>query len=127
MLELGELDKHYQEFTQRQVRIVAASVDGLQDTEEMQKQYPNLLLLSDEKQSLVKALNAIHHGAGPGGADIAAPTTVLVNSTGYINWTFRPGRHIERLAVPELIDALERHRVQWQRVGGLNRDGGLVD
>ena len=127
MLELGELDKEILEFKKREARVVAVSVDGLKDTEEVQKKFPSLLILSDEKQSLVNALHAIHRGAGPGGKDIATPTTVIVNRAGYIEWTFRPGRHIERLAVPEVIDALERYRTMFEKVGGLNFEHGVID
>jgi peroxiredoxin len=117
MLELGELDKSILEFKKRDARIVAVSVDGLEDTKVVQEKFPHLLLLSDAKQSLVNALHAIHRGAGPGGADIAAPTTVIVNRGGYVDWVFRPSRHIERLAVPEVLDALDRHVARFQKVG----------
>jgi peroxiredoxin len=128
MVELGELNDEIRELTRREARVVAVSVDGLQDTLEVQKRFPNLLILSDENQSLVNALHAIHRGAGPGSKDIAAPTTVIVNRAGYIEWTFRPSRHIERLAVPEVIDALERHRTMFQPVGGLPiQDARWVD
>ena len=96
---------------------MAVSVDGLEDTRKLEEALPNLTILSDAQLSLAKALAAVHARASPEGEDIAAPTTLIVNQYGTIYWTFRPDRHIERLAVAELIDALERHRTLWQPVG----------
>jgi peroxiredoxin len=109
MIELGELDKAQGDFQKREVRIVAASVDGPEDTQATQKRFPNLTLLSDPERSLVKALKATHASAGPGGADVAAPTTLLLDRNGRIAWTHRPERVLSRLSSAELLAVAERH------------------
>ena len=103
MIELGELNKRHAEFANREVRIVAVSADGLKDTEAIQADFPHLAILSDEKLSLVNALNAAHTAPSTQGKTIAAPTTLLVHHNGRIVWLFRPSRHIERLSVDELL------------------------
>jgi peroxiredoxin len=108
-IELGELEKHHAEFAKREARIVVASVDGLGDTQKTQIDFKHLIVLSDEQQSLVKALDAVHSRAGPKEEDIAAPTTLLIDRNGRIVWTFRPKRHIERTAVKDLLAAVDKH------------------
>ncbi len=56
-----------------------------------------------------QTLNVIHPGAGHGGKDPAAPTTILVDGEGTVRWLFRPNRFLERLSPAQLLAAIEEH------------------
>ena len=38
--------------------------------------------------------------------DTNAPTTFLVDGSGYVRWVYRPDRFIERLSADELLQAI---------------------
>jgi peroxiredoxin len=109
MIELGELEKHQADFAQRNVQVVAASVDGLEDSQKTQEKFPHLLVVADPDRKLVSAADVIHHGAGPKGENVAAPTTLLIDRHGDVQWLFRPSRVIERLAPADLLSAVDKH------------------
>ena len=109
MRELGELDSRFAEFANRGVPIVAVSVDGQEDTAKTQQRFPHLIVWGDPEHRLTNAVAALHRGKGPGGSDIAAPTTLLLDKTGLVCWTFRPERIIVRLTPDELLAAVDEH------------------
>jgi peroxiredoxin len=109
MRELGELEKRHADFAKRGVRIVAVSVDDREATELTQRQVPDLIVLGDPDHKTTEAFQAIHAGKGPGGKDIAAPTTFLFDATGTVRWVFRPERVIVRLSPDELLAAVDQH------------------
>src|SRR5438309_2114563 len=109
MIELGQLEREHAEFARRNVRIVAASVDSLEDTQKTAAKFPHLLILSDPDRQLVTAAGLLHAGAGPGGSDIAAPTTVLVDRGGHVRWLFRPDRVLARLSPAELLARVDEY------------------
>ena len=55
MVELGQLERHHEEFAARKVRIVASSMDDVDDTARTQEKFPHLTVISDHGQSLAKA------------------------------------------------------------------------
>jgi peroxiredoxin len=112
MFELGELEAHHADFEQRNVQVVAASVDGQEDSQKTQERFPHLVLVSDSQQKLVSAAQVLHARAGPGGEDVAAPTTFLIDRHGNVQWLFRPSRVIERLAPGDLLSAVDKHLVK---------------
>jgi len=107
--ELGQLNEHFANFASRGLRIVAVSVDNREDTDRMQQQFPQLILLADPERKMTDAFQAMHKGAGPGHSDVAAPTTVLLDKTGHVQWYFRPDRVIERLTPDQLLTAVQPH------------------
>ena len=109
MQELGELNGHSEAFTRRGLRVVAMSVDGVDDTAKMQSQFPNLTVLGDPERKMTNAFQALHQGVGPGGSDLAAPTTYLIDAEGTIRWRFRPDRFIVRLTPEEVLAAVDQH------------------
>jgi peroxiredoxin len=109
MIELGQLEGHHADFAARNVRIVAASVDSLEDSRTTASRFPHLLVLSDPDRRLVSAAGLLHAGAGPGRTDIAAPTTILVDRSGDVHWLFRPGRVLVRLSPAELLTRVDEY------------------
>lgn len=109
MKELGELEKHHQDFEKRNTRIVVVSVEGRTDAARTQADFPHLLVLADETQALCRAVDLIHQNAKPGGGDAAFPTTILVDRQATVRWIFRPDRYLVRLAPDELLNAVKRH------------------
>jgi peroxiredoxin len=109
MRELGELDSRFAEFANRGVRIVAVSVDGQEDTARTQQRFPHLVVWGDPEHRLTNAVAALHEGKGPGHSDIAAPTTILLDKTGVVRWTFRPEHVIVRLTPDEVLAAVDEH------------------
>jgi peroxiredoxin len=115
MVELGELEKHYQELAKRNVRIVAVSSDDQETSQATQKKFPHLVVISDAQQSLAKAMQVLHPGMGPHGADTNAPTTFLVDEKGYVRWHYRPGNFFTRLSPEKLLAAVDE---TWPRPKG---------
>jgi peroxiredoxin len=115
MMELGELDSQFADFTQRGVRLIAVSVDDLESSEQTQRRFPNLIVLADPERQLTEAIQAMHRGAGPGRSDVAAPTTLLLDETATVRWAFRPDRVIVRLKPRELADEIDAHLAKTAR------------
>lgn len=109
MTELGQLEDRFPEFAGRKVRIVAVTLEDQSDAEIAQKEFPHLTVVSDQQQKLAGAVQAIHRGANPYGGDAAAPTTLLIDGSGTVQWTFRPERYIIRLSPDELLAAVDEH------------------
>jgi peroxiredoxin len=107
MTELGELEKHNDEFAARHVRLVAVSNDDHEDATAVQKDFPHLVIVSDADQNLAKAVEVIHPKAGHKGEDTNAPTTFLIDETGNVRWLYRPTRLFDRLSPEELLKAVD--------------------
>jgi peroxiredoxin len=106
MVELGELEKHHEEFGKRNVRIVVASNDDQASAAMTKTKFPYLIVISDAQQNLAKAMQVIQPGEGPGGSDTNAPTTFLVDGAGYVRWLFRPDSFFVRLSPNKLLAAV---------------------
>jgi len=91
------------------VEIVAISTDNSEDAQKSQTQFPHLKVVADTDEKMCRTLNVIHPGAGFGGQDPAAPTTILVDGQGTVRWLFRPDRFLERLSPALLLAAIDAH------------------
>jgi peroxiredoxin len=109
MTELGQLEQHHAEFDAKGVRIVAASLDDVDETAKTQQQFPHLTILSDKDEGLAKAAEVIGTHHGPHGETTVSPTTVLVDAKKQVRWVFRPDRYINRLSPQELLAAIDAH------------------
>jgi len=107
MAELGELEKHQQDFVSRKTRVVVVSNDDLKTAQATQADFPHLTVVSDREQKIAKSLGVLDPGHGPAGTDTNAPTTFLVDGTGTVRWLFRPERFIVRLSPQELLAAID--------------------
>lgn len=110
MAELGELERRHDDFARRGLRVIVVSNDDQKTARETKADYPHLMVVSDAKQNLAKAIQVIHAGMGPGGGDTNVPTTFLVDRTGTVRWFFRPDRFISRLSPDELLAAVDENR-----------------
>jgi peroxiredoxin len=109
MMELGELEARHADFVRRTVRIVAISLDGREDAEKTQSDFPHLVVVSDADKGIATALDLIHPHASPDGGDTLVPTTMLIDREGIVRWLYRPERYIMRLSPAELLAAIDAH------------------
>ena len=111
MTELGELESHFHEFQNRKTRVhvVAISMDEREDAQKSQARFPHLTVVADTDRKMCHTLNVMHPGAGPGGEDAVAPTTVLVDGQGTVRWLFRPVRFLDRLSPAQLLATIDAH------------------
>ena len=109
MIELGQLERRYEDFTRRHTRLIAVSVEGLDAAAQTQKDFPHLLVLADKGRGLSDAVGLIHAHSAPDGSDTAAPTTILVDRHGMVRWLFRPSEVIARLSPDDVLQAVDQH------------------
>src|SRR5882724_1990386 len=84
MLELGQLESHWQEFEKRKVRVLVVSVEDQEKAKTTQADFPHLVVVSDSERKLADAVAVIHPRSAPDGGDTAAPTTSFVPFS-YVN------------------------------------------
>jgi peroxiredoxin len=109
MAELGELERHAAEFARRNTRVVVVSLEGPEDAQKTQADFPHLVVVADAQRDLSSVADAIHPRSGPGGRDTAAPATLLVDRRGKVLWQNRPNRYLTRLPPNELLAAIDEH------------------
>jgi peroxiredoxin len=108
MIELGQLEAYGQEFEQRKVRVVVVSVEDQEAARATQADFPHLVVVSDAEHKLSEAVGVIHRRSSPNGGDTAAPTTILLDGSGTVRWTFRPDRVFNRLSPVQVLAALDK-------------------
>jgi alkyl hydroperoxide reductase subunit AhpC len=109
MTELVQLERRHEEFPKRSTRVIAVSVEDLEDARKTQADVPHLTVLSDEARGLSEAAAVIHPHAAPDGGDIDVPTTILVDRRGTVRWLYRSPSVIARLAPDEVVRAIDRN------------------
>src|SRR5262249_14705615 len=107
MVGLGQLEAHHDEFAKRHTRIVAVSVDGLDDSKKTQQDFPHVRVVADHDHKLVDAVAVLHAGAGEHGEDVAVPTTILIDKYGVVRALFRPTNVASRLSASEVLAAVD--------------------
>jgi peroxiredoxin len=110
MMELGELEKHHEDFAKRNLRVMVISNDDLPIAQKTQADFPHLVVVSDAQQNMAKALEVIHPGMSIDGGDTNAPTTFLIDGSGNVAWLFRPDRILVRLSPEQLLAEVDRAR-----------------
>jgi peroxiredoxin len=103
MIELGQLEAHHEEFAKRHTRVVAVSVDDLEDSMKTKQVVPHLVVVADTDHKLVDAVQVLHAKAGERGEDVAAPTTIFVDKHGVVRALFRPTNVASRLSASEVL------------------------
>lgn len=109
MIELGQLERRYDEFARRNTRVVVASLEGRDQAQRTQTDLPNLLVLADDHRALAEAAKVVHPASARNGGDTSAPTTVLIDGDGKVRWLYRPPRAITRLSPDEVLQAVDRY------------------
>ncbi len=109
MTELVQLERRHDEIAKRNARVIAVSVEGLEDARKTQAEFPHLAVISDEALGLSEAAGLIHPHAAPDGGDTDVPTTILVDRGGTVRWLYRSPSVIERLSPDEVLQAIDQH------------------
>jgi peroxiredoxin len=109
MVELGQLESRYAEFEKKNVRIVAVSLDNVEDTAATQKKFPHLTIISDAEANLSKAVEVFGPLRAQDGTETDSPTTILVDRNGQVRWVFRPDLVIERLSPDKLLETIDKN------------------
>jgi peroxiredoxin len=107
MVELGELEAHHEDFANRHTRVVVVSLEDQDAAKKTQKDFPHLVVVADSKGQLISAAEVLHPRAGPGGEDVAAPTTILIDRQGRARSLFRPRQVIRRLSANEVLAVVD--------------------
>ena len=107
MIELGQLEEHHEEFAKRHVQVVVISNDKQSTAQATQADFPHLIVVADTDQSIAKAVQVLHLGAGPTGDDTNAPTTFLVDGDGTVRRMLRPERYLARYSPEEVLAAID--------------------
>ena len=110
MIELGQLEARHEDFAKRNTRIVAVSLDGLDDSKKTQDECNHLVIVSDEKESLAKATDVIAAQRSPTVGETVTPTTVLIDRDGQVRWVGRKERFIERYSPDEVLAEVDKLR-----------------
>jgi peroxiredoxin len=93
----------------RRHEIAVVSLEGQDDAAKTKERFSHLIVVADADGKLIDAAGTRHPHAGPGGADAAAPMTVLIDRDGVVKWLFRPDRFTERLSPEEVLSAVDSH------------------
>jgi peroxiredoxin len=109
MVELGQLERHHEDFARRNTRVIVVSVEGPDDARKTQADFPHLVVLADQKHGLSDAVSLVHAHSAPDGSDTAAPTTLLVDRHGTVRWLYRSPEVIARLSPEEVLQAIDEH------------------
>lgn len=107
MIELGQLERRHEDFARRNTRVIVVSLEGIDDAQKTQRDFPHLLVLADQERGLSGAAGLIHPHSGPGGSDTSAPTTILVDRHGKPCWLYRSGEVVARLSPDEVLQAID--------------------
>ena len=113
MVELGQLEAHHEDFAERRTRVVVVSLEGQEEAKKTQKQFPHLIVVADSERKLISAVEVLHPGVGPEGADAAVPTTLFIDWYGTVQSLYRPGQVISRLSADEVLAAVDRGKGGW--------------
>src|SRR5262245_4468633 len=108
MTELGQLEANWQELEKRKVRVVVVSVEDQENAKATQADFPHLVVVSDAERNLANAVAVLHPHSAPDGSDTTAPTTILVDGSGTVRWTFRPDRVFTRLSPSQVLAAIDQ-------------------
>lgn len=80
-------EKHLEEFQQRDVELVAVSVDPPETTREHTRRMGfSFRFLCDPEAKVIRQLDLLHPGASMEGTDIARPAEFLLDPTGTVRW-----------------------------------------
>ncbi len=110
MTELGQLERREADFARRKARVVVSSIEGPEEAQQTQTDFPHLLVLADEERGLSNVAQLIHPHSAPEGGDTSAPTTIIVDERRIVRWLYRSPSAIARLSPDEVLEALDTHR-----------------
>ena len=109
MTELVQLERRSADFSSRNTRVIAISIEGLADASKTQADFPHLTVISDASRGLTEAADVLHPHVAPDGADADVPTTILVDRDGVVRWVYRSPAVMVRLSPDEVLRAVDGH------------------
>ncbi len=107
MTQLKELDMHHEDFARVGANVVVVSIENVETAAQTQRDFPHLVVASDEKRELSSAVDLINRGFAPDGSDCATPTILLLDGQGTVKSLVRPTRFIARPSAAEVAKAIE--------------------
>src|SRR5262245_19238260 len=102
MIELVQLERRHEDFARRHTRVVAVSVEGPEEAEMTQRDFPHLVVLADSGHGLTDAAEVLHMGGKQRREDTDYPTTIVVDRQGTVRWLHRSSV-IERPSPDEVL------------------------
>jgi peroxiredoxin len=111
MIQLGQLQARHEDFAKRNTRIVAVSLDSIEETAKKRDRFRDLVIISDADKSLANAAELIAPPLqrSPTGGETEAPTTVLIDGGGVVRWVSRKANYLERPTPDEVLAAVDQH------------------
>ena len=106
MIELGQLERRHEDFARQNARVIVVSLEGAEDAQKTQADFPHLRVLTDAGRGLSDAVGLIHRNSSPTGGDTSAPTTIIVDQYGKVRWLYRSSTAIARLSPEEVLQAV---------------------
>ena len=84
---MRSFEQHLNEFHQRDVEVVAISVDSPAESQKLcQSRGYKFPFLSDPMADTIRQYGVLHAKGGEGGKDIARPAEFLIDAAGTIRW-----------------------------------------
>jgi alkyl hydroperoxide reductase subunit AhpC len=71
MIELGQLERHHDDFDTRRTQIIVASTEKTAEAKQTQADFPHLLVLADSEHGLINALGIMDPRLSPATGDSA--------------------------------------------------------
>jgi hypothetical protein len=84
-------------------------MEGLDDAQKTQADFPHLTVLADQARDLSEAAGLINAHAAPDGSDADVPTTVLVDGQGSVRWLYCSPQLIARLSPDGILQEIDEH------------------
>jgi peroxiredoxin len=111
MAQLGQLEARHEDFARRNARVVAVSLDNVEETAKTQDKFKNLVIISDADKNLANAAELIAppQQKSPDGGETMAPTMALIDRGGVVRWVSRKPNFLERPPPDEVLAALDEH------------------
>jgi peroxiredoxin len=108
MTQLQELESHHADFAQAGADVVVVSIEDVETAAQTQRDFPHLKVASDEQRELSNAMQLVNKASAPDGSDTAAPTVLILDGAGKVQWLHRPTRIITRPSAAELLARLPK-------------------
>lgn len=109
MTELGQLERHHEDFTRRHVRVIVVSVEDTEDAAKTQADFPHLTVVADAGHGLSEAAGVLHPHSGPDDSDTSAPTIFLIDGHGTVRWLYRSRAADIRLSPDDMLESIDAH------------------
>jgi|GEM_PF-1301828 len=110
MTQLTELEAHHADFESAKADVVVVSIEDLETASQTQKDFPHLKVVSDEQRELSNAIDVVNKAVAPDGGDADAPTIVLLDGAGVVQWVHRPTRVLVRTSAAELVAKINEQK-----------------